>query len=165
MGGGPVILVTVGSIMAFDRLICAMDEWAQRHSEHEVFAQIGDGNYQPNHMRWMRTLTPSMFSDAVRNAAIVVAHAGMGSYFVAAEMGKPLVLLPRRASNREHTTDHQLHTAQWLGKKPGVYVALSEDELGCAVERALAEGGIAASEYERFAPQPLLNKVRQFLVE
>jgi UDP-N-acetylglucosamine transferase subunit ALG13 len=89
----------------------------------------------------------------------------MGSYFVAAEMGKPLVLLPRRASNREHTTDHQLHTAQWLGKKPGVYVALSEDELGCAVERALAEGGIVASEYERFAPQPLLNKVRQFLVE
>lgn len=151
--------------MAFDRLICAMDKWAREHSEHEVLAQIGDGNYQPNHMRWMRTLAPSMFNDAVRNSAIVVAHAGMGSYFVATEMGKPLVLLPRRASNREHTTDHQLHTAQWLGKKPGVYVALSEDELGCAVGRALVEGGIAAREFSRFAPQPFLSRVRQFLVE
>jgi UDP-N-acetylglucosamine transferase subunit ALG13 len=151
--------------MAFDRLICAMDKWAREHSEHEVLAQIGDGNYQPNHMRWMRTLAPSMFNDAVRNAAIVVAHAGMGSYFVATEMGKPLVLLPRRASNREHTTDHQLHTAQWLGKKPGVYVALSEDELGCAVGRALVDGGIATREFSRFAPQPFLSRVRQFLVE
>lgn len=160
-----MIFVTVGSIMAFDRLICAMDKWAQEHSEYEVLAQIGDGNYQPNHMRSMRTLTPSMFNDTVRNAAIVVAHAGMGSYLVATELGKPIVLLPRRAANREHTTDHQVHTAQWLGKKPGVYVALSEDELECAVERALAERGIAASEFERFAPQPLLSRVRQFLVE
>jgi UDP-N-acetylglucosamine transferase subunit ALG13 len=151
--------------MAFDRLICAMDKWAQEHSEYEVLAQIGDGDYQPNHMRSMRTLTPSMFNDAVRNAAIVVAHAGMGSYFMATEMGKPLVLLPRRASNREHTTDHQLHTAQWLGKKPGVYVALSEDELGCAVGRALVDGGIATREFSRFAPQPFLSRVRQFLVE
>jgi UDP-N-acetylglucosamine transferase subunit ALG13 len=151
--------------MAFDRLICAMDSWAREHSKHEVLAQIGDGNYQPNHMRWMRTLTPSMFNDTVRNAAIVVAHAGMGSYFVAAEMGKPLVLLPRRASSREHTTDHQLHTAQWLGTKPGVYVAMSEDELGCAVARALAEGGIATREFSRFAPQPFLSRVRQFLAE
>jgi UDP-N-acetylglucosamine transferase subunit ALG13 len=106
-----------------------------------------------------------MFSDAVRNAAVVVAHAGMGSYFEAAEMGKPLVLLPRRASNREHTTDHKLHTARWLGSKPRVYVARTEDELAGAVERALTEGGTAMGEFERFAPQPFLSRVRQFLVK
>src|SRR3954452_4958479 len=93
LGSSPVIFVTVGSMMPFDRLILSMDKWALAHADVDVLAQIGGGAYQPSHMRWTRLLSPPEFHEAVRKAAIIVAHAGMGSYFVAAEMRKPIVML------------------------------------------------------------------------
>lgn len=159
-----MIFVTVGSMMPFNRLIRNMDKWAQEN-EQDVLAQIGAGSYVPSHMRWARMLSPSKFKDAVRDASIMVAHAGMGSYFVAMEMRKRIVLLPRRASNQEHTTDHQLHTIQWLREKSGVYVARSDDELTYAIDRALIEGNVSTGDFREFAPEPFLTKIRQFLVE
>ena len=150
--------------MAFDQLIVAMDKWAQDHAEQDVFAQIGSGSYRPRHMRWTSMLSPSKFREAVRDASIMVAHAGMGSFFTAMEMRKPIVLLPRRASDREHTTDHQLHTLQWLREKPGVYVAVSEGELGLAIDKALTTGDVAI-DFPSFAPESFLTKIRQFLVD
>ncbi|SDG37683.1 UDP-N-acetylglucosamine transferase subunit ALG13 [Bradyrhizobium sp. Rc2d] len=159
-----MIFVTVGSMMAFDRLILSMDKWALAHADGEVLAQIGGGAYRPSHMRWTRMLSPSKFQEAVSNAAVLVAHAGMGSYFVAAKMRKPIVMLPRLAMNREHTTDHQLHTIKWLRDKPGVYAAMSDDELDSAIEKAMAGGHVADADFANFAPEPFLMRVRQFLV-
>jgi UDP-N-acetylglucosamine transferase subunit ALG13 len=160
-----MIFVTVGSMMAFDRLICAMDHWAKEHPYQDLLAQIGGGSYVPNHMRWTRMMSPVKFKEAVRDATIMVAHAGMGSYFVAMEMRKPVVLLPRHASAREHTTEHQLHTIEWLRHKPGVFAAKSEDELASAIDKALVSGSTAMKDFCRFAPEPFLLKVRQFLLE
>jgi UDP-N-acetylglucosamine transferase subunit ALG13 len=151
-------------MMAFDRLIRAMDKWAQDHAEHDVFAQIGGGSYQPRHMRWTSMMSPSKFREAVRDASVMVAHAGMGSFFSAMEMRKPIVMLPRRASDREHTTDHQLHTVRWLREKPGVYVVMSDDELAAAIDKALMAGNVAIGEFQSFASEPFLTKIRQFLV-
>jgi UDP-N-acetylglucosamine transferase subunit ALG13 len=158
-----MIFVTVGSMMAFDRLILSMDKWARAHTDSDVLAQIGGGAYQPSHMRWTRMLTPSKFQEAVRDAVVMVAHAGMGSYFVAGRMRKPIVMLPRFAARHEHTTDHQLHTIKWLREKPGVYAAMSEDELDSAITRAMADGRVADAEFASFAPAPFLARVREFL--
>jgi len=38
-----MIFVTVGSMMAFDRLILSMDKWALAHPNSDVLAQIGGG--------------------------------------------------------------------------------------------------------------------------
>jgi UDP-N-acetylglucosamine transferase subunit ALG13 len=158
-----MIFVTVGSMMAFDRLILSMDKWARAHTDSDVLAQIGGGAYQPSHMRWTRMLTPGKFQEAVRDAVIIVAHAGMGSYFVAAEMGKPIVMLPRFAAKHEHTTDHQLHTIKWLRERPGVYAAMSEDELEAAIARAMTDRRVADAEFTSFAPEPFIARVREFL--
>jgi UDP-N-acetylglucosamine transferase subunit ALG13 len=152
-------------MFAFDRLIRAMDEWAHVHPTQDVLAQIGRGTYRPSHMRWTDMMPPGKFQKAAKEASILVAHAGMGSFFIAMEMRKPIVMLPRLASNREHTTDHQLHTVQWLCKKPGVYVATSEDKLASAIDQALHCGNIAVADFQKFAPEPFLTKIREFLVE
>jgi UDP-N-acetylglucosamine transferase subunit ALG13 len=159
-----MIFVTVGSMMAFDRLILSMDKWARAHTGCDVLAQIGGGTYQPSHMRWTRMLPPGQFQEAARTAAIMVAHAGMGSYFTAAEMRKPIVMLPRLAVKREHTTDHQLHTIKWLRDRPGVYAAMSDDELDSAIDMAMTAGGVAGADFTNFAPEPFLRQVRQFLI-
>src|SRR5262245_37407346 len=151
-------------MLPFDRLIRAMDEWAQVHPTQDVFAQIGSGTYRPGHMRWTQIMAPRKFQETVKEASVLVAHAGTGSFFMAMEMRKPIVMLPRLASRGEHTTDHQLHTVKWLANKPGVLVAKSEDKLSHAIDQALHCGAIAAAEFKKFATEPFLTKIRQFLI-
>jgi UDP-N-acetylglucosamine transferase subunit ALG13 len=151
-------------MLPFDRLIRSMDAWAQAHTDQPVLAQIGAGHYEPMHMRWTRRLSPVEFRETMRDASIMVAHAGMGSFFVAMEMERPIVMLPRHAAKGEHTTDHQLHTVRWLCEKPGVYVATSEKELDAVISQALGDENGPLNEFPRFAAEPLLTKIRQFLV-
>lgn len=158
-----MIFVTVGSALPFDRLIRAMDHWAAGHPHTEVFAQIGGGDYLPRHMAYARIVTPTEFRRRNEAAGTIVAHAGMGSVITAAELGKPIVLLPRLASAREHTTDHQLHTAGWLGARPGIFVARSEDDLpdqiAAAQQRARSQDPLS-----KFAPTTFTDKLRAALL-
>jgi UDP-N-acetylglucosamine transferase subunit ALG13 len=164
LGGGAVIIVTTGTMLPFDRLVRAMDLWAEQHPLEEAFAQIGDGIYEPKNMRWARFVAPGEFADRVRASSLIVAHAGTGSFFLAAETGKAVVMLPRLAANREHTTDHQVHTARWLSDKRGVYIAMTEAELPAAIAKAQAPGGFVASQSTPYAPQPFISQIRRFLV-
>ena len=160
-----MIFVTVGSMMPFDRLIQAMDKWAEHYPDQDMLAQIGEGQYVPSHMRSTRMLSPSEFRNAVGACAIVVAHAGMGSFFSCMEMRKPIVMLPRYASRNEVTTDHQVRAVHWLRNKPGVYVAMAEDEIAGAIDLALNAGSVDIGDFRRFASEPFLEKIRQFLVQ
>jgi UDP-N-acetylglucosamine transferase subunit ALG13 len=160
-----MILVTVGSMMPFDRLIRAMDGWAKNHPSCELLAQIGGGDYEPEHMRWTRMLSPGQFRETVLGASMIVAHGGMGSFFTALELRKRIVLLPRRAAYKEHTSDHQLHTVQWLRGKKGVFVAMSEDELEKAIDAAMSEENLPIDVVRPFAPESFLAKLRHFMTE
>lgn len=154
-----MIFVSVGSVFGFDRLIHAMDRWAERRPDIEVYGQIGDGKYEPAHMQWARILSGIDYRKAVESAELMVAHAGMGSYFAAMEARKPIIMMPRLAGRREHTSDHQVHTLRWLQHKSGVFAANSEDELeqalSAAMQRSIAIEGLATS-----APAPFLERLR-----
>jgi len=132
-----VIFVTIGSMFPFDRLIQKMDEWAAETKRDDVFAQIGNGKYQPKHMGFVRRFSQSDFSEMVTKSRVVVAHAGMGTVISAGCAGRPLVVLPRIERWGEHTTDHQIATANWLKSKPGIIVADMDTELPNAIEQAL----------------------------
>jgi UDP-N-acetylglucosamine transferase subunit ALG13 len=158
-----MIFVTVGSMFPFERMIRTMDDWTSQHPE-QVFAQIGGGKYEPRHMRWQRIIAPNDYKKVVQSCRVIVAHAGTGSVFTASEFRKPIVLLPRRAAQKEHTTDHQLDTAKWLEDKPGIFIAWSENELAQAIERAGQAAGNLPSLIPTSAPQPFLDRIRGFLV-
>jgi UDP-N-acetylglucosamine transferase subunit ALG13 len=65
----------------------------------------------------------------MREATAIVAHAGIGSVLAALELGKPILVLPRRASLGEHRNDHQMATARALAALGKVRVALAETDL------------------------------------
>lgn len=159
-----MILVTTGTMLPFDRLIESMDRWAAEHPTETVFAQIGEGSYVPLNMAWARMLGPEDFADKVAASQIIVAHAGTGSYFLAAEKGKALVIMPRLAANREHTTDHQVHTARWLSNKEGVYVAMSDEDLPDAIDKARQGVDSKEAQFSPYAPNQFLSQIRQFLL-
>jgi len=155
-----VIFVTIGSMFPFDRLIQRMDEWAQAHPEAELLAQIGDGAYAPTHMPWVRRLDQVDFARKVAEADLVVAHAGMGSVITASQFRKPIVMLPRLKEWDEHTTDHQIATANWLRDKPGVYIADADADLGPRIAEALAAGGPAEPTFAAEAPDEFIARLR-----
>lgn len=158
-----MIFVTVGSQMAFDRLVAAVDHWAEsRRPGVDIFAQIGPSSYQPRALRHAHALTPAEFNAAVARADIIVAHAGMGSVLTALEMGKTLVLMPRRGDLQETRNDHQIATARWLGERPGIHVAMDETELDAALTAALAAAQRNAT-ISAYASPGLIEAVRQFV--
>jgi UDP-N-acetylglucosamine transferase subunit ALG13 len=159
-----MIFVTVGSMMPFDRLIETMDKWASNNGTTPTFAQIGDGS-EPRHMQWARRLAADEFSELVTNSTVVVAHAGMGSIISAAEAGKAIVIMPRYASLKEHTTDHQVHTARRLIGRPGIYVAMSEAELPERINEAFSAIGSARPHIPRTAPDGFVAAIRAFLLD
>src|SRR5262245_2413506 len=111
-GDGAVIFVTVGAQMPFDRLVRSVDRWAGGRRRTDVVAQIGATDYHPSHMRWQPFLDSEAFGRRYREAQAIVAHAGTGSLITALQIGKPILVMPRRAGLRETRTDHQVATAE-----------------------------------------------------
>ena len=131
-----MIFATVGTQLPFDRLVAALDAWAAANPEIELYAQIGCGNHLPRHMAWTRDMDPAAFRARMAACDTVVAHAGMGSIISGIELGKRVIVMPRRAALGEHRNDHQLATVARLAHLRGLEVAHDAAEL----ESALARG-------------------------
>jgi UDP-N-acetylglucosamine transferase subunit ALG13 len=157
-----VIFVTIGSMMPFDRLVRCADEVAATMPKEPFFAQIGDGEYEPQHMDFARMLNRRDFMEKLRTAKLLVAHAGMGSVISALEVGTPIVMLPRRAALGEVNTDHQLATARWLEGRTNLHVCFEDADLDQVIGKALKARGKGGS-MDRTAPKAFTDKIRQFI--
>lgn len=162
-----MIFLTVGTQLSFDRLVRAMDAWAQAHPDMPVFGQIADpgqGGYRPSHIEWKSFIGPNEFAEKSQAAKIIVAHAGIGSIETALTLGKPIVIMPRRASLGEHRNEHQQATADKFRDRDLVEVAAEEAELGPIVDRVLADNPAAkGATISPFAEQRLIDRLRAFL--
>lgn len=125
-----MIFVTVGNMDPFDRLVKAIDHWAlTNQSSEKIFAQIGDGQYVPANCEYVRRMSPGDFEKRFQEARLVVSHAGMGTIITALELGKPIVVIPKRASLGEQRNEHQLATVRHFKRSELVMVADSESDL------------------------------------
>jgi len=132
-----LIFVSVGSQLPFPRLIMAMDEWAQINTKKKVIAQTGSSDYLCKHIEAHDFLSPRSFDRHMREATLIVSHAGMGNIIRARELGKPIIILPRLAALGEHRNEHQLQTAEQIGVIDGVWVASSKSELFSLLQKGL----------------------------
>lgn len=124
-----MIFVTVGTQLPFDRMIRAVDAWAAGEGRNDVFAQVGNTTYRPEHIACKAMLEPNEFYETLASASLIISHAGMGSIISAIELGKPIIVVPRKAALGEHRNDHQLATARSFQKSSRVTVAFDETEL------------------------------------
>ena len=147
-----MIFLTIGTHEPFDRLVKAVDDWAGTR-DAPVFGQItdpGPGGYTPKNFPWVGKMSPEAYEAKVAGASFLVAQAGMGSIITALTYGKPIVILPRRGALKETRNDHQFATAQRLGGKAGLFVALDEQALPAVLDDVLARA--ASVETAALAP-------------
>lgn len=160
-----MIFVTVGTQLPFDRLLHAADLWAERHPDTELFGQtctLGPDNYRPRHFPHAPRLEPEEFDRRCARAQVIVAHAGTGSLITAMSLGKPILLMPRRAAQGEHRNDHQLATVDRFGDRPGVAVAHDADDFGPALD-TLLEQEATGTTLPREAEDRLIVTLRDFV--
>ncbi len=156
-----MIFATVGGQLPFDRMIRVVDEWAGTAGRDDVFCQILDGTFEPEHAEWARTLPLEAFHERLLGADLIIAHAGMGTILTALEVGRPVLVLPRRASLGEQRNDHQLATAERFRSGGQVHVAMDESELR---ERlANVDELTAAPTIGPRASDELLTAIREFV--
>jgi UDP-N-acetylglucosamine transferase subunit ALG13 len=156
-----LIFVTVGTQLAFDRLVGAMDGWAAANPAEEVFAQTGPSSLPVNSMRHAEFIRPDEADALFRKASLVVSHAGMGSILTAMKYRKPIVIVPRKASLGEHRNDHQMATAKWLAGRPGLVVAWDAEELLRILDR---RGTLAVGDgIPEFASPEFIARLREYL--
>jgi len=156
-----VIFVTVGHQMPFDRLIRVVDAWAEREGRADLFGQIGEGAYWPSYFPAAPFLTPAQFQDRLGRSSAIVAHAGTGTIIAALQLGRPILVLPRRAELGETRNDHQFATADHFERAGYILVARSEAELAAKMD-ALEMFSPSARLGERASPE-LLDRIRAFI--
>lgn len=156
-----MIFVTVGAQMPFDRLVKTVDQWARERGRDDVFAQIGLTDYRPSYIQWTPFLSTEEFKQRYEAARVIVAHAGTGAIITALQLGKPILIMPRRASLRETRNDHQVATLEQFRRFDSVAVALDEKELIIRLEWIDNRYGRQA--IEPYASRELVGTIRKFI--
>lgn len=122
-------------MLPFDRLFRVVDEAIEQGLIDEpVFGQIGEGKYEPKNFEFARFVDKAEFDRYVKEASLVLGHAGIGVIIQALESGTPLLVLPRRQKFGEHVNDHQVATARKF-EELGHVLAFEEGDLGEKLER------------------------------
>lgn len=155
-----MIFLTIGSWhRGFDRLVKAVNELkGQGVIAEEVYAQIGEGMYKPNNLKFQMYYSPVEFVNVISRARIVIAHAGMGTIIETARQGKPIIVVPRKADTGEANTDHQIDTAEVLEREGKVVVAYETEDLPAK----LKEAETFVPKQEKGSPE-IINAVQAFI--
>lgn len=130
------IFIVVGTQEPFDRMIRIIDLWAGKNDKHTFFAQISKAHYTPKAFPYTDFISPELFDEHFNKADLIISHAGMGTIISALTIGKPIIVMPRLASNHEHRNDHQLATARSFEELGYVKAVYSEAELIQALDEA-----------------------------
>lgn len=122
------VVVTVGTYRGygFQRLIRRVLEILP--SETDVLWQTGDTDVSDFGITGHDTIPERDLTEAMREADVVVSHAGIGTALAAFEVGKSPLLVPRRSSWAEHVDDHQTQIASELRSR-GLIVTVEADAL------------------------------------
>jgi UDP-N-acetylglucosamine transferase subunit ALG13 len=107
-----MILVTVGTNeQPFDRLVRAVEPL---ELDELLIVQHGSCSTRGGRGRWVDFLSFEELEGLMRQARLVVAHAGVGSIMVARRCGQRPIVVPRRLHLGEAVDDHQLPIARRL---------------------------------------------------
>jgi len=140
------VVVTLGTMRTYEfrraveRLANVLPEVTAAGAD--VLWQVGATDVSGLGIDGRDTVTSSELGTAIREADLVIAHAGVGSALTALEVGRRPLLLPRRRAHGEHVDDHQEMIGAELDRR-GLAVCCEADAVSAADLRAAMAGSVA----------------------
>jgi UDP-N-acetylglucosamine transferase subunit ALG13 len=129
-----MILVTIGTNeQPFDRLVRAA---AALDVPEPLVVQHGSSRVPHGRGEWVDFVSFEELSSRMRQARVVVCHAGVGSIMLARRCGKHPIVVPRRLHLGEAVDDHQLPIARRLHANGVVTLVEDVDRLTEAIHAA-----------------------------
>jgi UDP-N-acetylglucosamine transferase subunit ALG13 len=126
-----VIFVTAGMLhFPFERLLGALGALPD---DEELVVQSRAAGTLPTRARHFEDLAFDELAGLIRDARVVVCHAGVGSILTALDNGKRPVTMPRLARYGEAVDDHQLPFARRLAEAGLVTLVEDPAQLAAAV--------------------------------
>ncbi len=131
-----MIFISLGSQkFQFNRLLIAVDRLVEEGKiRDEVFAQVGYSDYQPKHYRFKPFLNSDEFNQSIREADVIITHAGTGVIINAVKKGKKVIVVPRLGRFGEHVDDHQVQIAEMFSQLGYICACQDCDELAEKLE-------------------------------
>lgn len=124
----------------------------------EIIIQTGYTSFTHPKMKCIPFLSIEEFETHMKNAQLVITHAGEGNIGTALKFGKPLVVIPRRSSYNEHTNDHQMELAKAVEENGLGEVVYEINHLEDAIQRVQK---IPKKQLSGFIPQILYEIAQQ----
>ena len=121
--------VTVGNAkQEFGRLfdICAE---CYKDLNKPVIIQSGYTDVKHNFDEIYKFMSQTDFHHSMKNASLVIGHAGAGTIMTALQYGKKPIVIPRLSAQGEHVDDHQTELAKALESEGKVFMVNSSSEL------------------------------------
>jgi UDP-N-acetylglucosamine--N-acetylmuramyl-(pentapeptide) pyrophosphoryl-undecaprenol N-acetylglucosamine transferase len=156
----PLLLVTVGATLPFDRMVASVLELARGDEIPErIVIQTGVSGLADPAFECHETLPLDDLLGRLRVADIVVCHGGTGSLITALREGCRVVAMPRLFERGEHYDDHQAEITGAFAARGLIEVAHSTEELREALARARAKPPVMATS----DPEALRGRLTELL--
>lgn len=154
-----MILVLTGTHhQGFDRLVHAADALAR--TGERVVVQAGASKVRVMAAEAQPWFSPDALSELAQQAEVIISHAGPASLFLAWELGKRPVVVPRSPAFDEHVDDHQQRFAAHLVDRA---VVVTPGELVADWARVRAEAAVGVDPLARGAAPAFLDALEQRL--
>ncbi|HTY54352.1 MAG TPA: glycosyltransferase [Candidatus Binataceae bacterium] len=159
-----MIFVTVGNAnQPFDRLLRGVERCVEAGSiADEVLIQAGNTRgFNSSRCKVVDFLPAAEFERVLKEARVIISHAGAGTLIHVLRAGKTPVLMPRREKYGEHVDDHQVEIVEALAAEGRVIAAYEPEDLPAAVAAAEQRGRQAAPS----APTQMIEMVARAIEE
>ncbi|MCX2477740.1 glycosyltransferase [Pedobacter sp. MC2016-15] len=160
-----MIFITTGTQEPFDRLVKVADEIAALLPGVIFKVQAFTAQYQATHIDVVNFMTPLEFEENMKNASLIISHAGMGTIISALVNMKPIIVMPRMMKYKEHRNEHQFATAKKLDALQYVDVAYDENELRSKVLEMWPDKLRCLHQVGKFASQQLIDSLQTYIKE
>ena len=102
----------------FSRCLKTFEEVMARYDiTEDVVAQVGNTKYESEKIKLVGFLAEAEFQEHIKNARIIVSHAGSGALFSAIKKGKKTIAVARLSKYGEMIDDHQTELCKKLSEE------------------------------------------------
>lgn len=130
-------VVTVGTVMPFDRLVEGVARLKNAGLlPEDVWAQVGEGGLEPDGFACVPGAPFADMQARLARAELLFTHGGTGSLITGLQAGCRIVAMPRDPARNEHYDHHQFEIVEAFARRGLIQMATTADELPAAVARA-----------------------------